>query len=94
MHLAKQSAKTGEPILKSLEYVFPNEGLDTILNQFMLGDNMMVAPMLEKGTERMVVFPKLKTGKWLSDDGKVYKAGSTATIEVPINRLPYFTILQ
>lgn len=92
LQLAEASANTGEPIVKHLEYVFPQQGLAAINDQFMLGDNIMVAPMLSNKKARTVVFPKLGKGKWISDDGKVYKGGSTATVEVPIDRLPYFVI--
>ena len=48
---------------------------------------MMVAPMLEPGTVRQVVLP---AGKWLADDGTEYSGGQTVTIEVPLERIPYF----
>lgn len=92
MQLVNQSAKTGEPVMKSMEYAFPKQDFDTTASQFMLGDSVMVAPMVEKGTNRTIVFPILKKGKWLGDDGKVYKGGTTIVIEVPLNRLPYFKI--
>ncbi|MGL6266304.1 MAG: hypothetical protein ACRC2O_00200, partial [Chitinophagaceae bacterium] len=38
-------------------------------------------------TTRKVLLPK---GNWVADDGKKYKGGTTITIEVPLNRLPYF----
>ncbi len=90
LELAKKSAQTGEPIISSLEYYFPNQGFAEIKNQFMLGDHILVAPIDKKETARKIILPK---GKWLADDGKVYKGGTSYAIEVPLNRLPYF-ILQ
>lgn len=87
LKLAKESAKTGEPILKNLEYVFPNQGFAEIVDQFMLGNDLLVAPMVGPGNERNVILPK---GKWKADDGKVYKGGESVVIGVPLNRLPYF----
>lgn len=88
MELARQAAETGEPIIRSLEYEFPHCGYSGIRDQFMLGDSFMVAPMLSPGEgTREVVLPK---GKWRGDDGKVYKGGKTVTIEVPMDRIPYF----
>lgn len=87
MELAQKSAKTGEPIVSSLEYYFPNQGYEGVNNQFMLGENILVAPVDTKETSRKVILPK---GIWLSDDGITYKGGATYNIEVPINRLPYF----
>jgi len=87
LKLANESGKTGEPIVKNMEFVFPNQGFASIIDQFMLGDKIMVAPMLESKTTRNVILPK---GKWLADDGKMYQGGKTYGIIVPLNRLPYF----
>ena len=92
MELSKASAVTGEPVVKYLDYVFPNQGFAVVNDQFLLGDNIMVAPMLDNTKKRMVKFPKLSKGKWVSDDGKVYKGGTTVEIDVPLDRLPYFVI--
>lgn len=90
LSLAEESAKTGEPMMKSMEFVFPNQGYAEIQDQFMLGNEMLVAPMLEKSpTYLSVVLPK---GNWLADDGKTYKGGQSYSISAPIDRLPYFTL--
>jgi len=91
LDLARQSAKTGEPIVRSLEYVFPHQGFEEIKDEFMLGDSILVAPMTAKGEHRQVILPK---GKWVSDDGKNYEGGATYDIQVPLNRLPYFRLLK
>lgn len=86
--LAKNAAKTGEPIMRNMEYNFPHQGYATIKDQFMLGDKILVAPVLEKGVKfRKVVLPK---GKWKSPEGKIYKGGKTYKVEVSIYDLPYF----
>ena len=87
MKLARISAKTGEPIVTNLEYYFPNQGLALIKDQFMLGEKIMVAPMVISGNSRTVIFPE---GKWIGDDGETYLGGKEYTISVPIDRLPYF----
>lgn len=93
MELTRASSVTGEPVVKYLDYVFSNQGFAAVNDQFLLGDNIMVAPMLEgKAATRIVKFPKLGKGKWIGDDGKVYRGGTTVVIEVPLNRLPFFTI--
>ncbi|MFT3680199.1 MAG: glycoside hydrolase family 31 protein [Ferruginibacter sp.] len=92
MNLARAASVTGEPIVKYLDYVFPNQGFAAVNDQFLLGDNIMVTPMLDKKTKRLVKFPKLAKGKWTGDDGKVYKGGTTVEIDVPLERLPYFII--
>ena len=92
MRLAREAAKTGEPIMKGMEYVFPNQGFTEVKDQFMLGDQILVAPMLEKGKAQRSV--KLPGGEWKGDDGKMYKGGSSYTIDVPLNRLPYFQMVK
>jgi len=86
LKLAKESARTGEPILKSLEYVFPDQGLANVIDQFMLGDDILVAPMVNIGDTRDVKLPK---GNWVDDLGTKYKGGCTVKMNVPINRLVY-----
>jgi alpha-glucosidase (family GH31 glycosyl hydrolase) len=89
LELAQQSAKTGDPIISSLEYYFPNQGFETVNNEFMLGENILIAPVDNQSTSRNVVLPK---GKWTGDDGKIYSGGKTYTIAVPLDRLPYFIL--
>jgi alpha-glucosidase (family GH31 glycosyl hydrolase) len=90
MDLVAKSAKTGEPILKNMDFVFPGQGLENVSDQFMLGDKVLVAPVQKPGTEREIILPK---GKWKSDDGKVFKGGKAYKLSVPLDRLPYFELL-
>jgi alpha-glucosidase len=92
LQLAHESATTGEPIVRSMEYVFPHQGFEKISDQFLLGDKILVAPVTEKGaTKRTVFFPK---GKWKGANGKIYKGGKTVELDVTIDSLPYFTLLD
>ena len=89
LELASKSAKTGDPIISAMEYAFPNQGFEKVIDQFMLGESILVAPIDEKTTSREVLLPK---GKWTDDLGKVWKGGKTYTIEVPIDRIPVFSL--
>lgn len=89
--LAQKAAKDGEPIVRHLEYAFPNQGFGSCDDQFMLGDKYLVAPMVEKGNSRNIKLPK---GMWMDDLGKKYKGGQTVKIMVPLNRLVYFSRLK
>ena len=88
----EKSEVTGEPILRNMEYQFPNEGLFDNKEQFMLGDKYLVAPVLEKGAvTKKVAFPK---GEWkCMNTGKIYQGGTTIEVDAPINVLPYFEYL-
>lgn len=86
--LARESGKTGEPIIRALEYVFPGEGYADIKDQFLLGNDILVAPVVVSGQrEREVIFPK---GKWQGDDGSIVNGPSRKTISVPLERLPWY----
>jgi alpha-glucosidase (family GH31 glycosyl hydrolase) len=87
MQLVEESARTGEPIIKYMEYLFPNQGFEKTNDQFMLGNSILVAPLQNKGGKRTVKLPK---GKWKSDEGKEIEGNQTLSIEASIDRLPYF----
>lgn len=91
MELVNRASKTGEPIVTPLEYRFPHLGYAQIKDEFLLGDEILVAPMLEKGFTRKVILPP---GEWKTDDGKVYAGGQTVEINVPLERIPYFTLVE
>jgi len=87
--LAKESAVTGNPIVQPMALAFPENAYEMIKDQFMLGDDILVAPVIEKGKRsRKLVLPE---GKWVSEEGDIIKGGKTITIDVPLDRLPYFT---
>ncbi len=69
LELAKESAYTGGPIVQSMEYVFPHRGYERVKDQFLLGENVLVAPLLEKGEGiRKVLIPE---GKWKNTEGGI-----------------------
>jgi alpha-glucosidase (family GH31 glycosyl hydrolase) len=87
LKIAKQSALSGEPIVRHMEYEFPNQGFATTKDQFMLGPDILVAPVLNKGERsRMVKFPK---GKWKADD-KVYSGPAEVNVSAPLGKLLWF----
>lgn len=88
LSLVADAHKNGEPILRSLEYNYPHKGYAAINDTFMLGENILVAPVIVKGqTEREVTLPE---GTWLGFDGKKYAGGRNVTINVSLADLPYF----
>ncbi len=87
--LVEESSKTGEPILRHMEYEYPHCGYEKIWDQFLLGSDILVAPVMEQGaTERSVSLPE---GTWIYCDGAEYVGGQTVVVSAPIERLPYFT---
>ena len=87
LELARHASKTGEPIVRYMEYEFPNQGFEEVKDQFMLGSKYLVAPVLTEADEREVSLP---AGEWKDDLGNVVKGPAKIKVEAPIERLPYF----
>ena len=88
VELAKKAATDGEPILRGLEYNYPNQGYASVIDEFMMGTDLLVAPQMEKNaTTRDVVIPP---GTWKADDGTTVVGPKTITVKTPLARLPHF----
>ena len=92
LDLAKRSAKDGEPMMRSLEYAFPGRGYAGVIDEFLMGEKLLVAPVIEKGAvQRKVTLPP---GKWRADDGTVTVGPAEITVAAPLERLPYFELVD
>ena len=90
--LAQESAKTGEPMMRNLEYCFPGMGYAEVKDEFMMGNDLLVAPVMEKGAgSRKVVLPP---GRWKADDGRTFTGPAAIEVTAPLERLPYFERIQ
>ncbi len=90
--LAQDSARTGEPILRSLEYAYPNQGFGTVVDEFLLGPDILVAPVVEQGArQRRLLVPP---GRWKGDDGVVVTGPSSIEVAAPLDRLPWYRRVQ
>ncbi len=80
--------KTGEPIVRTLEYADPHQGFETIKDEFLFGNDILSCPVVTPNTyEREVVFPK---GKWQDNEGNVFEGRTTVTLPAPIDKLLWF----
>ncbi len=86
--LARHAAETNEPILRYMEYEFPGQGFATVTDQFMVGECLLVAPVIAENALTRDV--KLPAGQWRFIDGTVYEGSQTITVDAPLNVLPYF----
>jgi alpha-glucosidase (family GH31 glycosyl hydrolase) len=89
--LARQASVDGMPITRPLFFVDPaDQNTYTISDQFMLGEKLLVAPVLKKGAvSRDIYLPK---GTW-SDlwTGRIYQGNTTLQhFSAPIDILPVF----
>ena len=86
--LASECGRTGEPMLRSMDYAFPGRGYGRIGDQFVMGEDMIVAPQVWKGgLSRTVEIPE---GEWIADDGTRYIGPKSVEVATPLSRLPYF----
>lgn len=65
-----KSAESGEPIMANMEYYYPDQRMAGIIDQFMVGPDLIVAPMVTPGNFRSMFLPP---GTWEADDGTVYE---------------------
>lgn len=86
--LVHEAEQSGEPILRTLEYNDPHKGYASVTDEFMLGDRLLAAPVLTKGTrERKVLFP---AGRWQAPDGTVYEGNTECVLPAPLDKLLWF----
>ena len=88
--LAYQQTVSGKPLMAPMYYYFSNDTTAIKLeDEYMWGENILVAPVLEKGVkERKIYLPK---GKWLSIfTTVVYDGGKWITLPVDLNYSPVF----
>jgi len=88
--LAEESTRTGAPIVRPVWWSADraDEPALTVDDQFMLGDDVLVAPVVEHGaTERDVYVPR---GRWMDqlrttvvEGGRWYRAYPAALDELP-----------
>ncbi len=90
--LARHAAMTGEPIIRHMAYVFPDAGMETVLDQHMLGDRYLVAPVLTKGAVTRTI--RVPAGMWEGDDGSVLVGPNEVAIDAPLERLPWYKLTE
>ncbi len=88
IQLVADAEKTGEPVLRCLEYNDPNKGYALINDEFMLGRDILVCPVITKGTrKKAITFPE---GVWRDEDGNTYNGSSVIELDTPLEKLLWF----
>ena len=91
MALAEEAASTGAPLLRHMMLAFPgDEATRDLSDQFMIGDSLLVAPVVEEGaTSRSVYFP---AGTWFNVwSGETQQGGQRVVVDAPIGSPPVFS---
>lgn len=88
--LAAQAARHGDPILRPMFYEFPQDpSCETADDQFMLGPDILVAPILAPGHFYRAVY--LPEGQWYSFFGETLFEGAQVYVaETPLDHIPVF----
>ena len=88
LKLVEEAEISGEPIIRTLEYNNPHKGYKDIDDEYMVGEDILVAPVITKGTrERKVTFPE---GEWCDEDGNIFEGDNAYTLKAPLEKLLWF----
>jgi alpha-D-xyloside xylohydrolase len=81
--------KEGIPAFRALVMDYPEDpAVRNISNQYLVGDRMMVAPLVENEQSRKIYFPG---GEWFDFfTHEKYSGGKEYTLDVPLSRMPVF----
>ena len=85
-----ESQITGLPVMRPLVLHYEDdENTFNLNNEFLVGENMLVAPVLEQGaTKRMVYLP---VGTWVNYwTGQRFSGGVHIIVDAPIDMMPIF----
>ena len=89
--LAEDAVRTGAPLLRHLMLVFPDDSETwDISDQFMIGDDLLVAPVVTEGaTTKSVYFPE---GTWFNVwTGESVQGGQRIEVAAPLGSPPVFS---
>ncbi len=86
--LAEEAARTGQPLMRPLFYHFPGDPeAAAIDDQFLLGPDLLAAPVLHPGARRRLVY--LPEGGWRDFWTGAEQAGPAWVVsEAPLDRIP------
>lgn len=88
---SRKAHDTGLPITRGLFMEYPNDAeAAKIDNQFIFGEELLVAPVLKKGERVKRVY--LPEGEWIdfNDKKTEYLGGQTVAYKAPLNTIPIF----
>ena len=89
--LANNAVKTGEPIMRPLWWVAPNDSNTfNIDNEFLVGNDLLVAPVTTENARQRDIY--LPSGEWKDHRGVDHKGPTTLkNFKADLHELPYFT---
>ncbi len=91
-NLFYEASRTGAPVMRPLVWHYPTDPETFNLNdQFMLGPDLLVAPVLVPGVSaRSVYLPQGRWFEWDADNRDSMEGARHVVAEAPLDRLPLF----
>jgi alpha-glucosidase (family GH31 glycosyl hydrolase) len=88
--LAREAHDTGMPLVRPLFFADPDDAsLAGVDDAFLLGDDLLVAPVVESGQFEKSV--RLPAGTWINYwTDQALRGGQRVTVDAPLGRLPLF----
>jgi alpha-glucosidase (family GH31 glycosyl hydrolase) len=78
--------------MRPLGYEFPHVGLAEVKHSFLVGPNLLVAPVLERGaTSRTDTLPP---GTWQGSDGERFDGGQVVKVPVDLMGITTFLLID
>ncbi|OZG69571.1 glycoside hydrolase family 31 protein [Bifidobacterium eulemuris] len=91
--LFDEAHRTGHPLMRGLFFEFPDDATAAdIADEYMLGADLLVAPVMEEGARsREVYLPGDAGVSWTClHDGSVHQGGTTIQTDAPLDVIPVF----
>jgi len=88
--IVEDAVRTGLPVQRSMALCYPDDPMAQAWDtQYLLGPALLVAPVLQPGTEQRVYLPR-GDAWWDLSTGNHYAGGTTLTMTVGLDSLPVF----
>ena len=88
-NLVANAAETGNPIMRPMVYAADFAPAETMADQFLLGDDILVAPQTRRGAREKRVW--LPPGRWMDDSGRAFHGPGFITRPSPAGHLNWFS---
>ena len=89
--LMQEAHEKGTPVMRTLFYEFPDdEACWEIEDQYMYGDTILVAPVLDPFVKEQTVYLPAGADWEIAQEEKIYPGGRFVTVPVVKEEIPYF----
>ena len=93
--LMEEASSTGAPVMRPLFYHFPeDERVWEISDEFLFGENLLVAPVTEYLQRERDVYLPAGAGWQEQETGRICEGGQTVRADAPLDVIPVFTRIE